>query len=80
MTDKKKIAQFILLMAITFLMLYICWLMFKPLISVLLWSSILVIIFFPLYKKLISKLKNHTLSAIITILASLLIFIIEIYL
>jgi predicted PurR-regulated permease PerM len=35
-----------------------------------------VIIFFPLYKKLISKLKNHTLSAIITILASLLVFII----
>lgn len=76
MNDKKKLAQFILLMAITFLMIYLCWLMIKPLVSVLLWSSILVIIFFPLYKKLVSKIKNHTLSAIITILASLLIFII----
>ena len=76
MNDKKKLAQFILLMAITFIMLYICWLMIQPLISVLLWSSILVIIFFPLYKKLITKTKNHSLSAIITILASLLIFII----
>ncbi|MBE2228918.1 MAG: AI-2E family transporter, partial [Ignavibacteria bacterium] len=76
MNDKKKLAQFILLMAITFLMIYICWLMIKPLVSVLLWSSILVIIFFPLYKKLLVKIKNHTVSAIITILASLLIFII----
>lgn len=50
--------------------------MIKPLVAVLLWSSILVIIFFPLYKKLVTKTKNHTLSAIITILASLLIFII----
>jgi predicted PurR-regulated permease PerM len=50
--------------------------MVKPLVSVLLWSSILVIIFFPLYKNLISKIKNHSISAIITILASLLIFII----
>jgi predicted PurR-regulated permease PerM len=76
MNDKKKLAQFILLMAITFLMIYLCWLMIKPLVSVLLWSSILVIIFFPLYKKLTVLIKNHTLSAIITILASLLIFII----
>lgn len=76
MNDKKKLAQFILLMVITFIMLYICWLMIKPLIAVLLWSSILVIIFFPLYKILVTKIKNHTISAIITTLASLLIFII----
>lgn len=80
MNDKKKLAQFILLMAITFIMLYVCWLMIKPLVSVLLWSSILVIIFFPFYKKLISMLKNHTLSAVITILASLLVFIIPLIL
>lgn len=76
MNDKKRLAQFILLMAITFIMIYVCWLMIKPLVAVLLWSSILVIIFFPLYKKLVTKTKNHTLSSIITILASLLIFII----
>ncbi len=76
MNDKKKLAQFILLMFITGLMLYLCWLMLKPLMSVILWSSILVIIFFPLYKKLVTKTKNHSISAILTILASLLIFII----
>lgn len=75
MNDKKKLAQFILLMAITFLMIYLCWLMIKPLISVILWSSILVIIFFPLYKKLVIKFKSHALSAVISILASLLTFI-----
>lgn len=75
MNDKKKLAQFILLMAITFLMIYLCWLMIKPLVSVLLWSSMLVMLFFPLYKNLKLKLKNHTISAVFTIIASLLTFL-----
>lgn len=76
--DKKKLAQFILLMFITGLLLYICWLMLKPFVSVLLWSVILVIIFHPLYKKLLAKTKNHSVSAIITIAISFLTFIIPI--
>lgn len=80
MTDRKKLAQFILLMFITGLMLYLCWLMLKPFIAVILWSAILVIIFHPLYKKLFTKTKNHPLSAIITIIVSLLTFIIPLML
>jgi predicted PurR-regulated permease PerM len=80
MNDRKKLAQFILLMLITGLMLYLCWLMLKPFISVILWSAILVIIFHPLYKKLCTKTKNHSLSAILTIIVSLLTFIIPLML
>ncbi len=76
MNDRKKLAQFILLMFITGLLLYLCWLMVAPFISIILWSAILVIIFHPLYKKLLLKTKNHPLSAIITIVVSLLTFII----
>ncbi len=80
MNDRKKIAQFILLMFITGLLLYLCWQMFAPFISIILWSAILVIIFHPLYKKLLVKTKNHTLSAIITIAVSMLTFIIPVML
>ncbi len=80
MNDRKKLAQFILLLFITGLMLYLCWLMLAPFISVILWSTILVIIFHPLYRKLHAKTNNHTLSAIITIAVSFLTFIIPLML
>ncbi len=74
--NKNELAQFILLMFITGLLLYLCWLMLVPFVSILLWSAILVIIFHPLYKKLLGKTKKHTPSALITIVVSLLTFII----
>lgn len=80
MNDRKKIAQFILLMFITGLLLYLCWLMLAPFIAVLLWSAILVIIFYPLYSRLFAKTKNHTFSAVITIMVSMLTFIIPVIL
>lgn len=78
--NRKQIAQFILLMFITGLMLYICWLMFKPFISILLWSAILVIIFHPVYKKFMNKTGKHVLSALGTIAVSLMTFIIPLFL
>lgn len=80
MNDRKKLAQFILLMFITGLMLYLCWQMILPFVSIILWSIILVIIFHPFYRKIHSKTKNHALSAIVTIAISLLTFIIPIML
>lgn len=77
MTDKKQAAQFILLIFLTAMMVYLCWLMLQPFVPVILWSSILVIIFYPLYKKLRKKL-GHLLSAIITIIISFLIVIIPV--
>ncbi|HMQ69611.1 MAG TPA: AI-2E family transporter [Ignavibacteria bacterium] len=74
--DRKQLARFIFLMFLTGLLLYICWLMLAPFISILLWSAILVFIFHPLYKRLMNKTGNHTVSAISTILVSLFIFII----
>lgn len=77
MTEKKQTAQFILLLAITGLMLYLCWLMFQPFIPVILWSTILVIIFYPVYQWFKGKFKsNHPVSAILTILVVFLTFII----
>ncbi|MCY7362795.1 MAG: AI-2E family transporter [Ignavibacteria bacterium] len=79
-TDKKQLAQFILLMFLTGLLLYLCWLMLAPFISILLWSAILVIIFYPLYKKVLLKTKSQTQSAILTITISMLTFIIPLML
>lgn len=76
LNDRNQLAKFIFLVFLTGLLLYICWLMLTPFISILLWSAILVFIFNPLYKKLLKKTGNHPVSAITTILAALVIFII----
>ncbi|MBK8981866.1 MAG: AI-2E family transporter [Ignavibacteria bacterium] len=78
-TERKKLAQFILLMFFTGLMLYICWLMLAPFVSVLLWSAILVIIFHPVYDRLMKKTGKHALSALVTIFVSFLTFIIPLF-
>ncbi|MEZ4691382.1 MAG: hypothetical protein R3A12_14980 [Ignavibacteria bacterium] len=54
-SDRNRLAKFIFLIFLTGLLLYICWLMLAPFISILLWSTILVIIFHPLYKRLMKK-------------------------
>lgn len=79
MNDRNQIAKFIFLLFLTGLLLYLCWLMLAPFVSILLWSAILVFIFNPLYKRLIKRTGNHTLSAILTILVSLFIFIIPLF-
>jgi predicted PurR-regulated permease PerM len=79
MTDKKQLAQFILSMVLTAIMLYLCWLMFQPFIPIILWSSILVIIFYPVYNKLKIKF-NHPVAALITILFTFITFIIPLML
>ncbi|MFZ1321933.1 MAG: AI-2E family transporter [Ignavibacteria bacterium] len=78
LNNRKQMSEFVLMMFITGLLLYICWLMLAPFISVLLWSAILVIIFYPVYKKLFIKTNNHSLSAVITIFVSLFTFIIPV--
>lgn len=49
--------------------------MIQPFVYILLWSAVLVIIFFPLYKKIKSKIKSPSLSSILTIIIIVLIFI-----
>lgn len=79
LNNRKQMSEFVLMMFITGLLLYICWLMLAPFISILLWSVIIVIIFYPLYKKLFTKTNIHSLSAVITIIISLVIFIIPVF-
>jgi predicted PurR-regulated permease PerM len=43
--------------------------------SIILWSAVLVIIFYPLYKKILSKLKKQSISSILSIIIILICFI-----
>ncbi len=67
--DMKKIqARWIALFAATLIALYLCWLMLQPFIEVLMWAAVLVIVFYPVYKRIVARTKSPGWSAVLACL------------
>ena len=66
MTDRNKQVRWWLLLVVTAIALYLCWLMVKPFAGVLAWSTVLVIVFYPVHQRLVRKTKRPALSALIS--------------
>jgi len=68
--------RWIALTAATVGALYLCWLMLQPFIEVLMWAVVLVIVFYPVHKRLVARTKSpgwsSALSCLIVITAILL--------
>ena len=50
------------------LALYVCWLMLRPFVNVLLWAAVLAVVFFPLHNRIRDRLGSATGAAIISTL------------
>jgi predicted PurR-regulated permease PerM len=66
MTDRNKQVRWWLLLFVTAVALYLCWLMVKPFAGVLAWSTVLVIVFYPVHQRLASKTRRPALSALLS--------------
>lgn len=55
-------------MAATAIALYLCWLMLKPFVVVLEWAAVLVIVFYPVHKRLASRIRRRGLSSLLSCL------------
>ena len=55
-----------MLLAVTAIALYLCWLMLQPFIAVLAWAAVLVIVFYPVHERLLKRLKKPGLSALVS--------------
>jgi predicted PurR-regulated permease PerM len=73
MNEQINQARWIGVLAATAIALYLCWLMLRPFITVLEWAAVLVIVFYPIHKRLARKIKRRGLSAL---LSSLLVIVI----
>lgn len=56
------------MIAVTAIALYLCWLMIKPFVAVLGWAAVLVIVFYPVHRKLARRINRPSLSALISCL------------
>src|SRR5262249_52866201 len=64
---KRKIyIRWVALLALAAAALYICWLMLLPFVNVLAWASVLVVLFYPIHKRLVALTKLPALSALLS--------------
>jgi predicted PurR-regulated permease PerM len=66
MTDRNKQVRWWLLLFVTAIALYLCWLMVKPFAGVLAWAAVLVIVFYPVHQRLVRKTNRPALSALLS--------------
>ncbi|MGZ5482763.1 MAG: AI-2E family transporter [Pyrinomonadaceae bacterium] len=59
-------ARWIAVLAATAIALYLCWLMLRPFIGVLEWAAVLVIVFYPVHKRLAKRIRRRGLGALIS--------------
>jgi predicted PurR-regulated permease PerM len=71
-------SQWILLVALTGLALYLCWAILQPFLPVLLWAAVLVIVFYPGYRWWRVKLRSASLAALVTTLLVIITIIVPI--
>jgi predicted PurR-regulated permease PerM len=68
-------ARWIAVLAATAIALYLCWLMLKPFAGVLEWAVVLVIVFYPVHRRLKRRIKRPGLSALLSCLLVVLVVV-----
>ncbi|MFN8610465.1 MAG: AI-2E family transporter [Vulcanimicrobiota bacterium] len=62
-------SRWFLLLGLTAVMLQLCWKILTPFLSILLWASVLVMVFYPVYRRILHKLEGRsTLAAVLSTL------------
>jgi len=66
MPQENRQIRWWMLLAVTAVALYLCWLMLQPFVAVLAWAAVLVIVFYPVHQRLLKRLKKPGLSALLS--------------
>jgi predicted PurR-regulated permease PerM len=66
--QKNRQARWVGLLAATVVALYLCWTMLQPFIEVLLWAIVLVIVFYPVHKRIRARVGSPGWSALLSCL------------
>src|SRR3712207_8499200 len=72
--SQNRLLRWIGLLLATFVALYLCWLMLYPFVEVVLWAVVLVIVFFPVHRRILARVGSPGWSALLSCL--LVIFVI----
>jgi predicted PurR-regulated permease PerM len=59
---------FVALVAVLLIALYVCWLMFQPFLTVLMWAAVLAVVFYPMHRRIRAETRRPTVAAAISTL------------
>ena len=68
MRDQVDQARWIAVLAVTAIALYLCWLMLRPFMGVVAWAGVLVVVFYPVHRRIAERTGRRSLSALISCL------------
>src|SRR4030095_11697729 len=68
------------LLVATVIALYLCWLMLRPFVGVIAWAAVLVIVFYPVHKRIRTKLGKPALSALVSCVLVVLVILVPVVL
>jgi predicted PurR-regulated permease PerM len=78
MTIRKQPLRWWVLLVATVIALYLCWLMLRPFVGVIAWAAVLVIVFYPVHKRIRTKLGKPALSALVSCVLVILVILIPV--
>jgi predicted PurR-regulated permease PerM len=61
-------AGFITLLIVLTISLYVCWLMLQPFFNVLLWATVLAVVFYPMHRRIRARMGRPGLAAVVSTL------------
>lgn len=76
MDKRKSQARWAALLAATLIATYLCWLMLRPFVDVLAWATVLVILFYPVHRRLVKRTDRPATSAIVSCVLVILVILI----
>ena len=66
------------LLIVTAITVYLCWLMLKPFVGVISWAGVLVIVFYPVHKRIERRTRRPALAAMLSCLLVILVILIPV--
>lgn len=67
-----------LLLFVTAISLYLCWRMIQPFMGVIAWATVLVILFYPVHKRLLQRIRHPSLAALVSCLLVILVILVPV--
>jgi predicted PurR-regulated permease PerM len=78
MTDRRHLLRWWALVVALVITLYLCWLMLRPFVGVISWAAVLVIVFYPVHKRILLWIRNPVLAAFISCALVILVILIPV--
>lgn len=71
MSDQRAQGQWLLLLAAAGVAVYLTWRMLQPFLAVLIWAAVLALLFYPLHRRILRRVRRPALAAALSILVVL---------